>query len=67
MKLSRDRVLAVQKRLQQANVKAQITVQWKGASEPFDWSVLPDGDKLSQEEIWQLDRRVVWLRDAERD
>ena len=67
MNLSKGRVLAVRDRLVQAGVKAQIVVQWKGAGEPFDWSVLPDGDKLSQEEIWQLDRRVVWLRDAERD
>jgi outer membrane protein OmpA-like peptidoglycan-associated protein len=65
--LSRNRVMAVRNRLEQAGVKAQITVQWKGSSEPFDVTVLPDGDKLSQEEIWQLDRRVVWLRDAERD
>jgi outer membrane protein OmpA-like peptidoglycan-associated protein len=67
MKLSRERVLAVRDRLVQAGVKAQITVKGVGADEPFDVSVLPDGDKLSQEEIWQLDRRVVWLRDAERD
>jgi outer membrane protein OmpA-like peptidoglycan-associated protein len=67
VKLSRDRVMAVRDRLVQAGVKAQITVKGVGADEPFDVSVLPDGDKLSQEEIWQLDRRVVWLRDAERD
>jgi outer membrane protein OmpA-like peptidoglycan-associated protein len=67
MNLSRNRVMAVRDRLVQAGVKAQITVQWKGASEPFDVSVLPEGDKLSQEEVYQLDRRVVWLRDAERD
>jgi outer membrane protein OmpA-like peptidoglycan-associated protein len=66
MKLSRDRVMAVRNRLVQAGVKAQITVTGVGADEPFDVSVLPDGDKLSQEEIWQLDRRVVWLRAAER-
>jgi outer membrane protein OmpA-like peptidoglycan-associated protein len=67
MKLSRDRVNAVAKKLGEAHVTAKITVEWRGASEPFDVSVLPDGDKLSQEEVWQLDRRVVWLRNAERD
>jgi outer membrane protein OmpA-like peptidoglycan-associated protein len=69
MNLSRTRVLAVRDRLVQAGAKtqAQVTVKWVGSSEAFDVSVLPDGDKLSQEEIWQLDRRVVWLRDAERE
>lgn len=67
MNLSMRRVMAVQSRLTQANVKARITVKWVGANEPFDVSVLPDGDKLSQEDVWQLDRRVVWLRDAERE
>jgi outer membrane protein OmpA-like peptidoglycan-associated protein len=65
--LSRDRVMAVRDRLMKAGVKAQIAVRGVGFSEPFDVSALPDGDKLSQEEIWQLDRRVEWLRDAERD
>jgi outer membrane protein OmpA-like peptidoglycan-associated protein len=67
LNLSRDRVMAVRDRLVQAGVKAQITVQWKGATEPFDVSVLDDADKLSQEDVWQLDRRVVWIRDAERE
>jgi outer membrane protein OmpA-like peptidoglycan-associated protein len=65
--LSRARVMAVRDRLVQAGVKAQITVKGVGAAEPFDVSALPDGNKLSQEEVWQLDRRVEWLRDAERE
>jgi outer membrane protein OmpA-like peptidoglycan-associated protein len=67
MALSRDRVMAVRERLIREGVKARITVQWKGASQPFDTGTLPDPGALTQEEIWQLDRRVEWVRDAVRE
>jgi outer membrane protein OmpA-like peptidoglycan-associated protein len=63
--LSKIRVEAVRNILVQHGVTARIDVDWKGDWEPFDVSVLPDGDKLSQEDKWQLDRRVVWVRDSQ--
>jgi outer membrane protein OmpA-like peptidoglycan-associated protein len=66
MELSRGRAMAVRDALIRAGIKAQITVQWKGDTEPFDVSLLPDADVLSQEDVYQLDRRVEWLRNAER-
>ncbi len=66
MELSRGRAMAVRDALIRAGVKAQITVLWKGDTEPFDVSLLPDADVLSQEDIYQLDRRVEWVRNAER-
>jgi outer membrane protein OmpA-like peptidoglycan-associated protein len=63
--LSKVRVMAVRDKLMQSGVTARIDVEWRGDSEPFDTSVLPDGDKLSPDDKWQLDRRVVWMRDSE--
>ena len=62
MELSRRRVLFVREEMQRQQVKAKITVLWKGATEEFDWQVLPNASGLSQEDRWQLDRRVeaVW-------
>jgi outer membrane protein OmpA-like peptidoglycan-associated protein len=64
MDLSRRRVEAVRAELQQQGVNADIRIEWKGAAQPFNVSVLPNANSLSQEEIWQLDRRVEWVRDA---
>lgn len=58
MDLSRRRVMFVREEMQRQQVKAKITVQWKGASEEFDWQILPNAANLSQEDRWQLDRRV---------
>ncbi len=63
--LSMVRVKAVAQKLKQSGVTARIDVEWKGDREPFDTSVLPDGDQLSPDDKWQLDRRVVWIRDSE--
>jgi outer membrane protein OmpA-like peptidoglycan-associated protein len=64
MDLSKRRVMAVRDELGKKGVKAKIMIEWKGDQQPFDVSVLPDADKLSQEDVWQLDRRVEWVRDA---
>jgi outer membrane protein OmpA-like peptidoglycan-associated protein len=64
MDLSRRRVEAVRDELLRNGVTAEIWIDWKGAQQPFDTSVLPNADRLSKEEIWQLDRRVEWARDA---
>jgi outer membrane protein OmpA-like peptidoglycan-associated protein len=64
MDLSRRRVMAVRDKLMEKGVKAQIMIKAEGDRQPFDVSVLPDAGKLSQEDIWQLDRRVEWVRDA---
>src|SRR5262249_8655994 len=66
MELSKGRVMAVRDELVRQGVKAQITVLWKGDTVPFDVTLLPDADKLSQDDIYQLDRRVEWVRNAER-
>jgi outer membrane protein OmpA-like peptidoglycan-associated protein len=60
--LSRRRVEAVRDKLVQEGVRADIRIEWKGAQQPFDVNVLPY--RPSQEEIWQLDRRVEWVRNA---
>ncbi len=65
MDLSRRRVMAVRDELVRKGVKADIRVEWKGAREPFDCSVLPTGCNLSDDDKWQLDRRVEWVRDGE--
>jgi OmpA-OmpF porin, OOP family len=62
--LSRRRVEAVRAELLRQGITAEIRIDWKGASQPFDVGVLPNADRLSREEIWQLDRRVEWVRDA---
>jgi outer membrane protein OmpA-like peptidoglycan-associated protein len=64
MDLSRRRVEAVRAELLRQGIRAEIRIDWKGASEPFNVGVLPNADRLSREEIWQLDRRVEWVRDA---
>jgi outer membrane protein OmpA-like peptidoglycan-associated protein len=61
MDLSRRRVIAVRDKLVENGVKAEIAIAWKGDTEPFDVSALPDGGQLSQDEIWQLDDRVEWV------
>jgi outer membrane protein OmpA-like peptidoglycan-associated protein len=62
--LSRRRVEAVRDELLRQGIRAEIRIDWKGASQPFNVGVLPNADRLSPEEIWQLDRRVEWIRDA---
>jgi outer membrane protein OmpA-like peptidoglycan-associated protein len=62
MDLSRRRVEAVRDELRRRGIGADIMIDWKGAQRPFDVGVLPY--KPSQEEIWQLDRRVEWEREA---
>jgi outer membrane protein OmpA-like peptidoglycan-associated protein len=64
MDLSRRRVEAVRAELLRQGISAEIRIDWKGASQPFNVGVLPNADRLSREEIWQLDRRVEWVRDA---
>ena len=64
MDLSRRRVEAVRAELLRQGITAEIRVDWKGATQPFNVGVLPNADRLSPEEIWQLDRRVEWVRDA---
>jgi outer membrane protein OmpA-like peptidoglycan-associated protein len=64
MDLSRRRVEAVRAELLRQGVHADIRIEWKGAYQPFNVSALPNASSLSQEEIWQLDRRVEWVRDA---
>jgi outer membrane protein OmpA-like peptidoglycan-associated protein len=64
MDLSRRRVEAVRAELLRQGIRAEIRIDWKGASQPFNVGVLPNADRLSPEEIWQLDRRVEWARDA---
>jgi outer membrane protein OmpA-like peptidoglycan-associated protein len=62
MDLSRRRVEAVRDELRRRGIRAAITIDWKGAQQPFDVTVLPY--KPSPEEVWQLDRRVEWAREA---
>jgi outer membrane protein OmpA-like peptidoglycan-associated protein len=64
MDLSRRRVEAVRMELLRQGVHADIKIEWQGAYQPFDVSALPNASSLSQEEIWQLDRRVEWVRDT---
>jgi outer membrane protein OmpA-like peptidoglycan-associated protein len=64
MELSRQRAMAVRDELLRNGVTADIKVDWKGASQPFKASLLPNADLLTEEDIWQLDRRVEWVHDA---
>jgi outer membrane protein OmpA-like peptidoglycan-associated protein len=65
MDLSKRRAIAVRDKLVSAGIPAsKIKVEWKGKSEPFDVSVLPDPGALSDADIQQLDRRVV-LKDLQ--
>jgi hypothetical protein len=52
----------VRDELRRRGIGADIMIAWKGAQQPFDIGVLPY--KPSQEEIWQLDRRVEWAREV---
>jgi outer membrane protein OmpA-like peptidoglycan-associated protein len=61
MELSRKRVIAVRDALVRLGVTAKISIAWKGATEEYDWKALSNGSPLTQEEIWQLDRRVEWI------
>jgi outer membrane protein OmpA-like peptidoglycan-associated protein len=63
MELSRKRVMAVRDELRRNGVAAEIRIEAKGVTQPFDARVLPNFDQLTQEEIWQLDRRVELIRD----
>ncbi|MEH2567730.1 OmpA family protein [Bradyrhizobium sp. AZCC 2289] len=59
MRLSGERVRAVASYLQQNGINAKITTIAKGKSEPLS---LTDMSDLKQEDIWALNRRVVWKR-----
>jgi OOP family OmpA-OmpF porin len=59
MKLSDQRAKAVAAFLKQNGVTAQIATVAKGKTEPLQM----DTAGLSQEDIWALNRRVVWQRD----
>ena len=56
MELSRRRVEAVSAYLHKNGIQANVAVEAKGKSEPFDMSVLPY--EPTQDEAWALDRRV---------
>jgi outer membrane protein OmpA-like peptidoglycan-associated protein len=58
--LSERRVKRVARFLAENGVTAQIVTEAKGKREPF---TPPDASDLSQEQIWALNRRVVWRRD----
>jgi outer membrane protein OmpA-like peptidoglycan-associated protein len=57
--LSKRRAQAVRDELVNRGIQARITIEGKGDTEPFDVSVL--GRPVSQDEAWQLDRRVEWI------
>jgi outer membrane protein OmpA-like peptidoglycan-associated protein len=59
MRLSGERVKAVADYLKQNGITAKVNTIAKGKSEPLQLSDVPD---LKQEDIWALDRRVVWRR-----
>lgn len=59
MRLSADRAKAVADFLKQNGVTARITTIAKGKSEPLQ---LPDAVGLTREDLWALNRRVVWVR-----
>jgi outer membrane protein OmpA-like peptidoglycan-associated protein len=59
LKLSDQRVKAVADYLRQGGITAKIATVAKGKSEPLQ---LPDASDLSREDIWALNRRVVWQR-----
>lgn len=65
LELSKNRVLAVKSWLEtKGDLRAKITVDWKGSREPFDASVL--SFTPTKEEKWALDRRVEWVRSGQR-
>jgi outer membrane protein OmpA-like peptidoglycan-associated protein len=59
LKLSGERVKAVANYLKKNGITANISTVAKGKSEPL---VLSDTSELSREDIWALNRRVVWKR-----
>jgi outer membrane protein OmpA-like peptidoglycan-associated protein len=59
MRLSEQRVRAIADYLKQNGITAKVITIAKGKSEPLQLSDVPD---LSQEDIWALNRRVVWRR-----
>jgi outer membrane protein OmpA-like peptidoglycan-associated protein len=59
MQLSDQRVKAVADYLRRGGITAKITTVAKGKSEPLQ---LPDLSDLSREDLWALNRRVVWQR-----
>jgi outer membrane protein OmpA-like peptidoglycan-associated protein len=59
MRLSGERVKAVANFLRQNGINAKIITIAKGKSEPLR---LTDMSDLSREDIWALNRRVVWKR-----
>jgi OOP family OmpA-OmpF porin len=59
MRLSDQRVKAVAAFLKQNGITAKIVTVAKGKSEPLQ---LADTSGLSREDIWALNRRVVWQR-----
>jgi outer membrane protein OmpA-like peptidoglycan-associated protein len=52
-------VKAVAEYLKQNGIVAKINTMAKGKSEPLQLDDVPD---LKQEDIWALNRRVVWQR-----
>lgn len=59
MRLSAQRVAAVAAFLRQNGITGKITTFAKGKSEPLQLGNVPD---LTREDIWALNRRVVWKR-----
>jgi outer membrane protein OmpA-like peptidoglycan-associated protein len=59
MQLSNLRVKAVADYLRQGGITAKITTLAKGKSEPLQLSDISD---LTREDVWALNRRVVWQR-----
>jgi outer membrane protein OmpA-like peptidoglycan-associated protein len=69
MELSKFRVLAVRDELVRQGVKADFKIEWVGDQEEFNWRLLPNASTMTDEDRYQLDRRVEWVRDGvpERD
>jgi outer membrane protein OmpA-like peptidoglycan-associated protein len=59
MGLSAERVKAVAAYLKENGITAKVTTIAKGKSEPLQ---LSDTSELTREDIWALNRRVVWKR-----
>ena len=59
MDLSRRRAEAVRDELVKKGIQARITIEGKGDTEPYNVSLLRR--PFSQDETWQLDRRVEWI------
>ncbi len=59
MDLSKRRAETVAAFLKQQGVQARIITEAKGKREPFS---PPDASTLTQDQLWALNRRVVWRR-----